>query len=87
MSRTAIVSGRGTPAQDFPLGPGRCDNAAMDDTEKDTRDDPGTGGAMGRRAFFGRALLAAGAVGGLLTLTGCPGGEQDDGDDDDGDDD
>ena len=60
----------------------------MDDTKTDTRDDPDAGAAMGRRAFFGRALLAAGAVGGLLTLTGCPGGEQDDDDDDgDGDDD
>ena len=58
----------------------------MDDTETDKRDAPDAGAAMGRRAFFGRALLAAGAVGGLLTLTGCPGGEQDD-DDDDGDDD
>jgi hypothetical protein len=44
---------------------------------------------MGRRAFFGRTVLAAGATVALFGLTGCPGGEQDDegGDDDGGDDD
>ena len=51
----------------------------MDDTERDVKIHPGTGGAMARRSLFG-----AGAVVALLTLTGCPGGEQDD--DDDGDD-
>ena len=59
----------------------------MDDTTRTSQDDPGTGAAMGRRSFFGRALLAVGATAGLLTLTGCPGGEQDDDDDDDGGDD
>jgi hypothetical protein len=59
----------------------------MDETERGLPDDPGTRGAMGRRAFFSRALLAAGATAGLLTLTGCPGGDQDDDDDDGGDDD
>jgi hypothetical protein len=60
----------------------------MDDTERHPQDDPKTGAGMGRRRFFGRALLAAGATAGLLTLTGCPGGEQDDDDgDDEGDDD
>ncbi len=53
-----------------------------------SEDDQGAGAAMARRAFFGRALLAVGATAGLLTLTGCPGGEQDDdGGDDEGDDD
>lgn len=60
----------------------------MDDTERQQRDDQTTGAGIGRRTFFGRALLAAGATAGLLSLTGCPGGDQDDdGDDDDGDDD
>ena len=58
----------------------------MDDTKGDAQDTPGTGAAIGRRAFFGRALLATGAVAGLLTLTGCPGGEQDDEGDDEDDD-
>jgi hypothetical protein len=58
----------------------------MDDTERQSQDAPATVPGMGRRRFFGRALLAAGATAGLLTLTGCPGGEQDD-DDDEGDDD
>lgn len=57
-----------------------CENAGMDDTGST----PGTGPALGRRAFFGRALLAAGAAVSLVGLTGCPGGEQ--GDDDDRDD-
>jgi len=58
----------------------------MDDIRGNEQDDSRP--AMGRRAFFGRALLAAGAVATLTTLTGCPGGEQDDdGDDDGGDDD
>jgi hypothetical protein len=34
--------------------------------------------AMGRRAFFGRTLLPAGAMAALVALTGCPGGDQDD---------
>lgn len=55
----------------------------MEDTERDTR----TGAAINRRAFFGRALLAAGATVAVLGLSGCPGGEQDDDDDDDGGDD
>jgi hypothetical protein len=60
----------------------------MDDTERQSQDDLTTGTGIGRRRFFGRVLLAAGASAGLLTLTGCPGGEQDDdGDDDEGDDD
>ena len=59
----------------------------MDDTERQSQLAPTTGPGMGRRRFFGRALLAAGATAGLLTLTGCPGGDQDDDDDDDGDDD
>jgi len=41
---------------------------------------------IGRRAFFGRALLLAGATATLLTLSGCPGGDQDDDDGDEGDD-
>ncbi|MEV7626428.1 hypothetical protein [Actinoplanes sp. NPDC089786] len=49
----------------------------MDESEEHT---------LGRRAFFGRALLAVGGGVALLTLTGCPGGDQGD-DDDDGDDD
>jgi hypothetical protein len=58
------------------------------DTTRKSEDEPRTGVAIGRRAFFGRALLAAGATVSLLGLTGCPGGEQDDdGDDDGGDDD
>lgn len=54
----------------------------MEDTERSTANDP----RIGRRAFFGRALLATGAAVGLVALTGCPGGG-DDGDDDDGGDD
>ncbi|MFC7546778.1 hypothetical protein [Plantactinospora sp. GCM10030261] len=54
----------------------------MDDSTEDQK----TGTAMGRRALFGRALLAVGAAAGLLSLTGCPGGEQGDDGDDDGDD-
>jgi hypothetical protein len=57
----------------------------MDDTERTSTGDRGP--TIDRRSFFGRALLAAGATAGLLTLTGCPGGDQDDDDDDDGDDD
>jgi hypothetical protein len=60
----------------------------MSETKRDAQDDPDTGVTMGRRTFFSRTLLAAGATAGLLTLTGCPGGDQDDDDgDDDGDDD
>lgn len=56
----------------------------MDDSERDAKNHPVLGGAMGRRSLF-----ATGAVAALLTLTGCPGGESDDddGDDDGGDDD
>jgi hypothetical protein len=58
----------------------------MDDWKRNS-EDPSTGAAMGRRAFFSRALLAAGAAAALFGLTGCPGGDQDDDDDgDDGDD-
>ena len=64
-----------------------CDNAGMDDIERQPQEVQHTPAGMGRRRFFGRALLAAGATAGLLTLTGCPGGQQDDDDDDDGDDD
>ena len=60
----------------------------MDDTERNSEDDPRAAAAIGRRAFFSRTLLAVGATVGLLSLTGCPGGDQDDDDgDDDGDDD
>ena len=61
----------------------------MDDSRSTAEDDQGRQMRMGRRAFFSRALLAAGAVTTLVGLTGCPGGEQDDdGDDgDEGDDD
>jgi hypothetical protein len=59
----------------------------MDETKRDPRDDPATGAGIGRRALFGRALLAAGAAATLFGLTGCPGGDQDDDDDDGGDDD
>ena len=59
----------------------------MDDTQRTADDAPRTGPAFGRRAFLSRALLATGATGALLTLTGCPGGGGDDDDDDDGGDD
>ncbi len=52
----------------------------MDDDTREPR--PG----MGRRAFFSRSLLAVGAATALFGLTGCPGGEQEDGGDDDADD-
>jgi hypothetical protein len=58
----------------------------MDDTRVDAQDAPGTGTTMGRRAFFSRTLMAAGATVGLLALSGCPGGEQDDDGDDEDDD-
>lgn len=58
----------------------------MDDSKRNSEDEPSTGAAMGRRAFFSRALVAAGAAAALLGLTGCPGGDQDDDGDDDGDD-
>jgi hypothetical protein len=58
----------------------------MDDTNRTSVDDPSTGTTMGRRAFFSRTLLAAGAAVGLATLTACPGGDGDDDDDDDDDD-
>jgi hypothetical protein len=59
----------------------------MDDTNRNAVDDPSAGAVMGRRAFFGRTLLAAGSMTGLIALTGCPGGGDgdDDGDDDDDD--
>ena len=57
----------------------------MDETTRTTPDEPRTGAPMGRRTFFGRTLLAAAATTGLLTLTGCPGGEQDDDGEDGGD--
>lgn len=57
----------------------------MDDTERTSAKAPASGPGMGRRAFFGRALLAAGATTALLGLTGCPGGEQDDDGEDGGD--
>jgi len=50
-------------------------------------DDPRTGAAMSRRAFFGRTFAVAGGGAALLSLTACPGGDSDDGDDDEGDDD
>jgi hypothetical protein len=56
----------------------------MDDVKRTADDGPDTDLGMGRRAFFSRTLLAAGAAVTLFGLTGCPGG---DGDDDDGDDD
>jgi hypothetical protein len=59
----------------------------MEDTKRNTEDERNTAPAMGRRAFFGRALLVAGAGATLLGLSGCPGGDQDDDDGDDGDDD
>jgi hypothetical protein len=67
--------------------PRGCENAGMDDTKPSSVDDPSTPAAMGRRAFFSRALLVAGAAAGLTALTGCPGGGDDDEDDDDDDDD
>jgi hypothetical protein len=57
----------------------------MDDTNGTTVDDLSAATGMGRRAFFGRTLLAAGAMVGLVGLTGCPGGGGDDDDDDDDD--
>jgi hypothetical protein len=57
----------------------------MDDTRRKPQDGPDTGTGKGRRAFFSRTLLAAGATAALLGLTGCPGGDQGD-DSDDGDD-
>lgn len=69
----------------FTAVPRRCQNAGMDETKRDSTDDPRNGAAMGRRAFFGRALLATGAAAALVGLTGCPGGDQDDDDDDDDD--
>ena len=58
----------------------------MDDTGRDPDGSAPTTAPMSRRAFFGRAMLAAGAATALFGLTGCPGGDQDD-DDDEGDDD
>ena len=58
----------------------------MDDTKRTTEDEPNTPG-IGRRAFFGRALLVAGAGATVLGLSGCPGGDQEDDDDGDGGDD
>jgi hypothetical protein len=72
--------------RDFTAVPGRCQNAGMGEGKHNSQDDPSNGAVIGRRAFFGRALLAAGAAAALMGLTGCPGGEDDD-DGDDGDDD
>jgi len=58
----------------------------MEDTDRIAPHSPSTGTGIDRRAFFGRALLAAGATATLLTLSGCPGGDQDDDDDDEDDD-
>jgi hypothetical protein len=76
-----------TALQGFTSVAQRCENAGMDDTKRNVVGDPSTGAAMGRRTFFGRALLVAGAAAALAGLTGCPGGDQDDDDDDDDDDD
>ena len=55
----------------------------MDDVTQRSDDAP----VLGRRAFFGRVLLAAGATATVLTLSGCPGGstrdDEDEGEDDD----
>ncbi|RSM74211.1 hypothetical protein DMB66_02030 [Actinoplanes sp. ATCC 53533] len=59
----------------------------MEDTDRKAAHGPSAGTGIDRRAFFGRALLAAGATATLLTLSGCPGGDQDDDDDGDGEDD
>ena len=75
-------------AEGFPAVRTGCQTAGMDDTKRTSEVVPRTGPALGRRAFLSRALMATGATAGLLALTGCPGGEQDDdGDDDGGDDD
>jgi hypothetical protein len=59
----------------------------MDDTRIDPDGSPTTRAGMGRRAFFGRSLLAVGAATALFGLTGCPGGNgEDEGGDDDADD-
>jgi len=58
----------------------------MEETDRTAAHGPGTRAGIDRRAFFSRALLAAGATATLLTLSGCPGGDQDD-DDDGGEDD
>jgi hypothetical protein len=63
----------------------RCQNDSMDDTRRNPADDPGTGAPMHRRAFFGQALVVAGAAAALMGLTGCPAGDEDDGDDDEDD--
>ena len=50
----------------------------MDDTRATPDEDqPTRGTTISRRRFFGRALAVAGAGAALLTLTGCPGGDQD----------
>jgi hypothetical protein len=59
----------------------------MDDTERTLPENSDTRPGIGRRALFSRALLAVGATTALVTLTGCPGGEQDDDGEDSGDDD
>ncbi len=68
----------------FRVTAGTARMRGMDDAKRTEDDGPG----MGRRAFFSRTLLAAGAAVTLFGLTGCPGGGGDDdgGDDDDGDD-
>ena len=60
----------------------------MDDETVRTDETRASGApAFGRRAFFGRVLLGAGAAATVLTLSGCPGGDGGDDDDDGGDDD
>ena len=59
----------------------------MDDAKRTADDGPDTADGMGRRAFFSRTLLAAGAAVTLFGLTGCPGGGgegEDGGDGEDG---
>lgn len=61
-------------------------NADMD-TKRHIDGEPRGGAGIGRRALFGRALLAVGAVASLPVLSGCPGGQQGDDGDDEGEDD
>ena len=77
----------GRPVEIGGPASGHWHTAVMDDTKRNAEDAERNVAGIGRRAFFSRALLMAGAATTLVTLTGCPGGEQDDGDDDDGGDD